>query len=59
MIGSNETTVNSGALTGALVTIAWWVASSLYGVTPPPEVVAASMMIATALVQRIYPWRRS
>ena len=48
-MGSNETTVNTGLLAGAFGVIAWWVVARVYGVEAPPEVVASSVTLFTAL----------
>jgi len=50
--GSNDTTVSAGVLPGAGMTIVWWAVSVIFGVEAPDGVVAASVMIVTALVQR-------
>jgi len=57
-MGSNETTVNTGLLAGAVCIIAWWIVERMYGVEAPQTVVAASVTLSTALLQRFAPAKR-
>lgn len=53
----NNTTVTVGAIAGSLATMTWWILES-YEVLPqdPPDaVVAASVVILTAILQMVIP----
>lgn len=48
---SNQTTVASGVLAGAVVSILWWVVGESLHISAPEPVVAASVVVATAIIQ--------
>jgi hypothetical protein len=52
--GSNNTSVQTGALAGAVVVIALWIIGALLpaGTETPAEIGAAATVLVTALVQR-------
>lgn len=52
---SNETTVSTGAIAGALATILWWALREGAQINAPAEVVAASVAVFTALLQWAMP----
>lgn len=54
---TNQTNVTHGMYAGAVASIAWWIIGELYGVVAPAEIVAASVVLLTALVQAVTPYR--
>lgn len=53
----SQTSVGLGALVGAFMSILWWVISETTSVNAPEPIVAASVTLATAVLQFIIPNR--
>lgn len=53
----NQTSVGVGAVAGAIMVVVWWVISETTNVNAPEPVIAASVTLATALLQFIIPNR--
>ena len=53
--GGNATQVTTGVIAGAVSTILWWVVATFTGIEPSAEVVAASVVLVTAIAQYYAP----
>ena len=54
----NQTTVSLGAMVGAAMSILWWILSEMTDITAPDAIVAASVSLATSVLQMIVPYRQ-
>lgn len=52
---NNETNVTTGVFAGAVAAIMWWVLREWAQVDAPAEVIAASVVVFTAVIQYFAP----
>ena len=56
---SAQTNVGVGALAGSACAIMWWVFSLMTAIEVPDAIVAASVVLVTAILQYMIPYRKN
>lgn len=51
----NQTNVSTGVIGGSIMLIAWWIFGEMTSIVVPEVVIAASVTLATAILQFIAP----